>query len=522
MQQPSIPYNARKAATADEMRKIDSVTIEKYGIPGILLMENAAKHVADVISTYMTSPSGKHITIICGKGNNGGDGFAAAKLLHDLNASVNVWLIGNCDDVKGDAKINLDKLASLGISINSITDINPVMDSISKSDIIVDGIFGTGFKGSISGLAVDVIKLINSSNKPVISIDIPSGLNADNGSVSDICVKADYTATFALAKIGLFTHPGAVNAGKVIVGDIGIPHELYDKINVEITHPQWISNTLPSRVGDSHKGTFGTSVVIAGSKGMCGAAELASNAVLRAGAGLSILCVPSSIQNIMMTKLTEVMVRGLGEDSDEAFSTNSTDEVLDICKKATSAVIGCGIGQSDETAIFARDLIDSLTCPSVIDADGLNCLSKHKDYLYQPHNLHILTPHPAELSRLTGTSVDQIQSDRIGAARKAASDFNCIVVLKGAGTVIAHPNGRAVLNTTGNPGMATGGTGDVLAGVIGGLIAQGINQFEAAVCGVYLHGLAGDIVANDIGQSGMIAGDILKALPLAFKSISNC
>jgi len=513
----NIPYHARKLATAAEMRRFDRLATERYGIPGIILMENAGRHVFDVVCSMMGSLEGGRITIISGKGNNGGDGFVAARRLRDAGASVCVFMLGDSDDVTGDARVNLDILSNTGLTVSRINSPDELAFGLAHCDIVVDAILGTGLKGEVHGLAADVIAAINSSRRPVVAVDIPSGMDADTGRVLGVCVKADCTATFALGKVGLFMYPGTAFAGRVFVGDIGIPHALYDQIAAEVIVPQWVSDRLPRRSRDAHKGAFGTTAVIAGSRGMSGAAALASEAVLRVGAGLSILCVPSGLQNAMMIKLTEVMTRGLPETSDGTVSSDALEDTLSICKQAASTVIGCGLGVNDDTCEFVYGIVGSSASPIVIDADGLNCLSRNVKVFEGPHGDIVITPHPAEMARLLGTVTAEIQSDRMGAAKTAASKFSCVTVLKGAGTIIAHPDGRVFVNTTGNPGMATGGTGDVLAGVIGGLISQGMNSFDAAVCGVYIHGLAGDIAAERIGEAGMLAGDLLHALPEAIK-----
>jgi NAD(P)H-hydrate epimerase len=501
------------------MRDFDRRAFEEFGVPSIVLMENAGRSVAAAVADLLGSLSGKHIAVIAGKGNNGGDGFVAARHLRDNGAQVSVCLLGEFPDVKGDAKINLDILLKTGQPVKVVhetSDLAPVLD---RCDVIVDAIFGTGLRGDISGLPAEVIKAINEANRPVVAVDIPSGLDADTGRVLGVCVNAEVTVTFALPKVGLVVYPGASYVGRLIVAEIGIPRQLYEEVNVELTSGRWVVEHFPKRPPDAHKGTFGTVLVVAGSSGFTGAAAMSAEAVLRSGAGLCTLAVPASLQDIMAAKLTEVMTRPLPETEVRSISSTALEGVLDLCEKANAVVLGCGLGTHQETCKFVCDFIRAVAKPVVVDADGLNCLSKATDVLEGGHAEMVITPHPGEMARLLGTTTAEIQSDRIGAARQASNRFHCITVLKGARTVIADPTGRVFINTTGNSGMATGGTGDILAGIIGGLLAQGISPLEAAVCGTYIHGLAGDITASDVGQVGMIAGDLLRALPRALKEL---
>lgn len=513
-----VPYHLRKLATTEQMRMFDRLASDRYGVSSIVLMENAGRLVYDAVLGVLGSVSAKRIVVISGKGNNGGDGFVVARHLRDTGAIVRVYTIGDAAEFKGDAKTNYDILMSTGFDITSITTIEDIGD-LSRCDAVIDAIYGTGLKGDITGLAGDVIDAVNRCGKPVIAVDVPSGIDADTGGIHSVCVKADVTATFALPKPGLFLYPGAAYTGLVIAGDIGIPHELYADIKIEITTPEFVTGSLPVRSPDAHKGTFGTVAVIAGSRGMAGAAALASEAVLRVGAGLSILCVPVGLRDIMAIKLTEVMTRGLPETSDGMLSSAAVDDALRICEKASAVVLGCGLGLSEDTIEFVNGILRSSKTSMVIDADALNCISQQNGNPAKLQDNTVITPHPAEIARLLGTTTAEIQSDRLGAAKNASQQFGCVVVLKGAGTVIANPAGRVYVNTTGNPGMATGGTGDVLAGMIGGLMSQGMPAFDAAVSGVFIHGAAGDIAAKAIGESGMLAGDLLNAVPAALKEL---
>ena len=505
------------------MRELDRRAVEEFGVPGIELMENAGRHVFEAVRALLGDLDGKRIVIVAGRGNNGGDGFVAARRLRGAGAVVSAFLLGDPAEVRGDAKINLDILLKTGLRVQPISSADEIRASLADSHTVIDAIFGTGLKGDITGLAADVIEAINASERPVVAVDLPSGLDADTGRIWGVCVKADCTVTFALPKIGLLTYPGAAYVGDLLVGDIGIPKQLYEEISVEIADDQWVAERLPARPADANKGTFGTAVVIAGSPGYTGAAAMASEAVLRSGAGLSILAVAEGLQDIMAAKLTEVITHGLPQTESRAISAEAVAPALELCRKAEAVVLGCGLGTHEETCRFVHEFVRQIDKPTVIDADGLNCLAsaiRHPpSAISHPRSEIVLTPHPGEMNRLLGTSTEEIQSKRLDAAREAAFRFHSVVVLKGARTLIAEPAGRVFINMTGNSGMATAGTGDVLAGIIGSLLAQGMKPFEAAVCGVYIHGKAGDIAAYELGEAGVIAGDVLDALPLSICSL---
>ena len=517
----AVPLRAGKVATAEEMRELDRRAVEEFGVPSIELMENAGRRVSEAVQDLLGDIEGKRVVVAAGRGNNGGDGFVAARHLRDAGADVAVFLLGDPAEVCGDAKINLDILLKTGLPVRPITSVSEIETSLADCHTVIDAIFGTGLKGDVTGLAAEIINAINAANRPVLAVDLPSGLDADTGKIWGVCVQADCTVAFALPKIGLLTYPGAAYVGELLVGDIGIPKQLHEEINVETADDQWVAERLPARPKDANKGTFGTAVVIAGSPGYTGAAAMASEAVLRSGAGLSMLVVAEGLQDIMAAKLTEVITHGLPQTANRSISAEAVTPALELCKKAESVVLGCGLGTHEETCRFVHEFIRSIDKPMVVDADGLNCLSKNIAVLEGDHGELILTPHPGEMSRLIGTSIPEIQSNRLDAACRAASRFHSVVVLKGARTLIAEPSGRVFINMTGNSGMATAGTGDVLAGIIGGLLAQGMKPFEAAVCGVHIHGKAGDIAATELGEAGMIAGDVLLAVPYAITEVQG-
>ncbi|MDH7481506.1 MAG: NAD(P)H-hydrate dehydratase [Armatimonadota bacterium] len=508
-----------KVATAKQMHDFDRRAAEEFGIPSIVLMENAGRHVFESACGILGRVIGKLVIVVAGSGNNGGDGFVAARHLRDAGAQVIVLLLAHPEKIKGDAKTNFEILRNTGADIRQISEASAVVSLLAQADLIIDAIFGTGIKGEVTGVPREIIKAINDSGRPVIAVDIPSGVDADTGRVLGVCVKADVTVTFALPKLGIVIYPGAEYAGRLVVGDIGIPKQLYDEVYIELTDAQDIAAKLPARPPNAHKGTFGTVVVIAGSAGLTGAAAMAGESALRVGAGLAVVGVPKSLQDVMAVKLTEVMTSGLPETPERSISTQALDAALELADKANAVVLGCGLGTHPETCEFVHAFIKALKKPAVIDADGLNALSKNTSVLESSHAEFILTPHPGEMARLLGTDIASIQSDRVGAAQTAALRFQSIVVLKGARTVIAHPNGRVLINPTGTSALATGGTGDVLAGAIGGLLAQGISPWDAAACGVYVHGRAGEIAERDVGSPGMLAGDVIRALPASLREL---
>jgi hydroxyethylthiazole kinase-like uncharacterized protein yjeF len=508
-----------KVATAAEMRELDRRTIEEYGLPGIALMENAGREVARKVAEILGEVAGRKVCIFAGKGNNGGDGFVAARHLAAGGAAVTVFLAGSPEGVGGDARINLDVIAGSGADICQISgqrDLDRAALAATLADCLVDALLGTGFRGEVGGDLAEMVKILNTAGKPVVAVDIPTGIDADTGQVCGVAVRASHTVTFAFPKPGLLLQPGADYAGELTVAGIGFPAKLL----AEAALPQsaitadYARALLPVRRPWAHKGTSGRVVVVAGAPGLTGAAALSATAAMRAGAGLVTLAVAESLNPIMAVKLTEVMTRPLPEAAGGCLGLAAVPVVGELAATADVLAIGPGLGRDSETAEAVRKIVAGVNCPLVIDADGLNSLAGYTDILLDAAALPVLTPHPGELSRLTGLPVATINADRLAAAREAAARFGAIVVLKGAGTVVAYPDGEAFINTTGNAGLATGGTGDVLTGVIAAFIAQGLTSHDAAVAGVYIHGLAGEL-ASGTRIVGLAAGDLLPALPAA-------
>lgn len=514
-----------KAATSKEMQLIDKNAISGYGIPGIVLMENAAMQVVKEMEARYGVISGKKIGVFAGKGNNGGDGIAIARHLINRGAKISVCLLTGEDSVKGDSLTNLGILKKMGgevMDINSL-DMKALKTTISHSNMVVDAIFGTGLSEDVKGLFADVISMVNSSGKPVVSVDIPSGISADTGKVLGTAVRADLTVTFGLPKIGLLVYPGAGYAGELKIVDISIPKGMkeVESIQTNLLTIEEVRGMVPERMADSHKGCFGHVAVIAGSIGKTGAAAMTSIASLKAGAGLVSLGIPSSINQILAQKLTEVMTFPLPEGKEGHLGSLAEDRIIEFLSDKDVCAIGPGISTDKETQELIRGVVKRVTIPMVIDADGLNAFAGYTDLLKHASAPLILTPHPGEMAGLLGLSASDVQEDRIGISRRFSTEHHLYLVLKGARTIVAEPSGAVYINPTGNPGMATGGTGDILTGIIAGLIAQHIDISSAVRLGVFLHGKAGDLAAREKGETGMIAGDLMDMITEAIRNIKG-
>ncbi len=510
-----------KVVTAQEMRRIDQQTIEQIGIPGAVLMEHAGSAVVRAIHQYF--PECQRIAIVVGKGNNGGDGLVIARQLALAGQPIQIFLVSPPESFAGDALTNLQIVQNLNLPITRILsedELKRLKNQIMSSDLIVDSIFGTGLRGGVHGFIGEVIACINKSGRPVVAIDLPSGLAADTGRAEGACIQAAYTVAMGLPKRGNLIHPGGTLTGKLEIADIGFPQSVIDAQNIQInwTQPSDAARILPLRPTHSHKGTYGRVFVAAASTGMTGAAALTSAGALRVGAGLVTLGTPKSLNSILEMKLTEVMTLPLPETGEGSLALAAKSHIIEVVERTQSVLaIGPGLSQHPETVALVHSLIRDSDTPTVIDADGVNALSKSKEILSLLSSQTVLTPHPGEMARLIGGTVEALERDRIGIAQQFALAHDVTLVLKGAPTVIARGNGEVWINSTGNPGMATGGMGDVLTGLIAGLMAQKVSPFDAARLGVYLHGLAGDIVAESIGMHGLMAGDVLNNIPKAIK-----
>jgi NAD(P)H-hydrate epimerase len=524
-----------KVATAEEMRTIDRETINNYGITGVVLMERAGLAVTNKIKELVDR--GK-VIIVSGRGNNGGDGFVVARNLHNDGWKVQVFLAARPEDLKGDALVQYKTAVKFGVEIKPVQDLlkqSPLI--LTGHSIVVDALLGTGLSKDVTGGLADIIDTINASGRPVFSVDIPSGISSDNGQIMGKAIRATYTVTFGLPKRGHLVHPGAQYSGKLFVEDIGFPKSLLcsEELNVELLEKKNVYSVIPERRRYSHKGTYGHVLIVAGSKGKTGAALMAAKACLRAGAGLVTLGVPESLADVFQSRVTEEMTLLLPSKGDGTLSQKASRIILDFLKgTAHLLAIGPGIGVSSETELIMKDLIRNSPSPVVIDADGINSLKGEKGIFSKAHVPVILTPHPGEMARILqgrrskGTKkVSYIKTSDAGIRRSIeensittaisfARDTKTHLVLKGVPTIIATPDGKAYINVTGNPGMATGGTGDVLTGMIGGFLSQIMNPLNSCILGVFMHGLAGDIAASEKGMHPLIATDIIQNIPGAF------
>ncbi len=508
-----------KIATAQQMKNIDRRAIRAFGIPGTVLMENAATAIASEMETFFDGLAGTRVGIICGKGNNGGDGLALARKLNIRGIPVRVALFASFDQVEGEAKVNLSILRKTDVEIIQNATPRSLQDVLSWSDVVVDALLGVGLSSPLKGAYARAVGLINASGRPVVAVDIPTGINADTGAIMGAAVKADLTVTMALLKRGLLLHPGAVHAGVVRVADIGMPPDAVNRENIEITlldrGSTW--GLLAPRMRDAHKGSFGHVLIVAGSLGKAGASIMSARAALRTGAGLVTVAAPTGIVPVIQQSIAEAMCIPAAESIDGTLGIGAEHELLQAASRMDACAIGPGLTTHAETVLAVRNLVPGLTVPVVIDADGLNALAGAVDLLKKAKAPVIVTPHPGEMARLINSSTAAVQKDRIGTASGFARTYGVTVVLKGAGTIVASPGGRLYINSTGNPGMATGGTGDALTGMIASLLAQGQTAEHAACLGVYLHGLAGDLAARENGEAGMIAGDLIEKIPQAIR-----
>ncbi|MDA8100569.1 MAG: NAD(P)H-hydrate dehydratase [Nitrospiraceae bacterium] len=510
-----------KLATSQEIRNIDRRTIREFGIPGPVLMENAAAAVMSEMERFFDGLAGVKVGILCGKGNNGGDGLALARRLRIRGVPVRVALLAPFAALQGEAKVHLSILRKTDVEIVQRAKEDDIADIIGWSDIVVDALLGVGLSSPLTGLYALAVELMNAAGRPVVSIDIPTGIHADTGAVLGSAVRADLTVTMVLPKRGLALYPGSGYAGHVRVADIGIPHEAVDResISVSLLDHGSIWGVLPERERQGHKGDYGHLLVVAGSLGKAGAAVMAARAALRTGAGLVTVAAPSGIVPVVQQQVFEAMCFPAAESIDGTLGSGAEVELLKEAGRMSALAVGPGLSTHYETMQVVRSLVQNAGVPMVVDADGLNALAGATAILKRVKTPLVLTPHPGEMARLLDLTTAEVQQDRIGTAQSFAKTYGVTLVLKGAGTIVATPGGETFVNTTGNPGMATGGTGDALTGMIGSLLAQGYGPSWAACLAVYLHGKAGDLAAEEKGEAGMIAGDLIEKIPEAVKSL---
>jgi NAD(P)H-hydrate epimerase len=506
-----------RVLNTQQMREADRRTIDEIGIPAIVLMENAGRQAVAAMEAAFEDLPTSHVGVLCGRGNNGGDGFVVARTLVQRGVETSVFLLGGVADVRGDARTNLEVLGRIGLTVVEITAAQEWelhFSEISRCDVLVDAILGTGFHGQLSGLLETVVADVNGLGVPVVAIDLPTGVSADSAEVEGEAIEATMTVTLAAPKIPLVLPPADSHSGDLVIADIGIPLPLLDDVEgpyIELLTRERMRELVPARAADSHKGDFGRVLVIAGSLGRSGAAHLAAIGALRSGAGLVTIATPKSCLPIVAAMAPEYMTEGLEETAAGTIDYAALDRVLEF--KADVIAVGPGLGQSPGTSAFVLGLVERAGVPLVIDADALNAFAGDPDRLIGRDGVDVvITPHPGEMARLLNTSVEAVQHDRLRHATEFAAHHRVHVVLKGHRTIIAGPDNRAFINLTGNSGMATGGTGDLLTGMIAAWFGQLLDAEAACKLAVYLHGAAGDLAEADEGDVALVAGDIAARL----------
>ena len=504
-----------KVSTVEQMRNLDKTAIEKYGILDQILMENAGLATFSMILNEF-GIKGKKFVIICGLGNNGGDGLVVARKVHSLGGNVKVIIIGDPQKYKGAARKNYEIVRDLKMEIQQFESIEKLQSEIKNCDAIVDAIFGTGLVRNIEGKYKEIVDAINKSGKIIFAVDIPSGINGDTGKIMGVAVKADYTCTFGLAKIGNLLYPGFENCGKLYVTYISFPPEHYDNesLKTEVNVPL----QLPERTTEGHKGTFGDVLFIAGASNYFGAPYFAALSFLRAGGGYSRLAAPKFVTPFIANKGSEIVFAPQDETSTGTISLKSKDELLALSEKVDMVVIGPGLSLNDETQELVRQLTAQIKKPILIDGDGITAISKNIEIIKERTEPTILTPHLGEMAKITGKTINQVDENKIEILQQAAAELNAVIVLKGAHSLIGYPDGKVFINLSGNSGMASAGSGDVLTGTIAAMFGLRINLDDAVRTGVFMHGFSGDLVAEVKGEDGMTAQDILNYLPHAVKN----
>jgi len=512
-----------KLVSGSQMGQIDRYTIEEIGIDGVVLMEQAGRRVTEEIFAYY--PDLKRAVVLAGKGNNGGDGFVISRLLAERGVEVETYLLGTRDDISGDAAVNLKILEELGYTVTEVTTaagVEKLKPKLQQTEVLVDALLGTGIKGKLRGLFPNLIDLVNEVSTTVTAVDIPSGVEADSGIVREMAVQADQTVTFALPKLGLLLYPGAKYVGQLKIVDIGIPEQsiAQQKIETNLITADLAARLLPLRDDNSHKGDYGKILLVAGSTGMTGAAVLTARSCLKMGSGLVTVGVPSSLNSILENKLVEVMTYPLSQTESGNLGNGAFNEIKELISARDVLAIGPGLGTNYEVVAIINQLLTDLDKTIILDADGINNIDNLK-LLKERTNPTILTPHPGEMSRLIDQPIEEIEANRIKVARDFASEYGVVLVLKGSRTVIATPTGEIYLNYSGNSALATGGSGDVLTGLVTSLVGQGLTPANASVLAVYLHGLAAEIGSEDLTKYSLVPSDVINYLPEAIKVIEN-
>lgn len=510
---------------ASQMREADRRTIEEVGIPSLVLMENAGRQVVSAMEAGFDDLPRRRVAVLCGRGSNGGDGFVVARTLKQRGIDTSVFLLGEVADVRGDARVNLEILGRLGTRVVEVCDEQSWelhFSEIARCNLVVDALFGTGLNAPLSGMMETVVADVNGSGMPVVSIDLPSGLSADTNELIGSTIQASITVTLGAPKLPLVLPPGETRAGDIVIADVGIPNVVIDGVGgprVELLTREEVRDLVNPRDANTQKGDFGRVLVVGGSVGKTGAAHLAAMGALKSGAGLVTVATPRACQSTVAALGAEYMTEGLDDTAAGTVDRSALESVLTL--SADVIAVGPGLGRGPGPSGFMLDLLERCETPLVVDADGLNAFAGDPSKLRGREGLDVvITPHPGEMARLTGLTIEQVQADRIGVARELAASRRLYVVLKGHRTVVATPHGHAFVNTTGNPGMATGGTGDVLTGMIAAWLAQLLDAEAACKLAVYLHGLAGDLSEADEGEVAMVAGDLIAHLGDAVLELS--
>jgi ADP-dependent NAD(P)H-hydrate dehydratase / NAD(P)H-hydrate epimerase len=507
-----------------QMREADRRTIHEIGISSLVLMENAGRQAVAAMEAAFDDLSSSRVAVLCGRGNNGGDGFVVARTLIQRGVETAVFLVGSVSDLQGDARTNIEVLGRIGLTVVEITNAQEWelhFGEMTECDVIVDAMLGTGFHGELTGLLQTVVADVNALGVPVVAIDLPTGVSADSAELEGEAIEASMTVTLAAPKIPLVFPPADRHAGDLVIADIGIPYPVIDELEgpyLELLTRERIRELVPTRAADSHKGDFGRVLIVAGSLGRTGAAHLAAVGALRSGAGLVTVATPRSCVGILASMAPEYMTEPLDETAAGTLHFGALDRLFEL--DADVIAVGPGIGRDPATVAFVHGLLERVGVPVIIDADGLNAFAGDPDRLMGRDGVDVIvTPHPGEMGRLLGVSIESVQHERLDNARRFASEHRAHVVLKGHRTIVASPDGRAFVNLTGNPGMATGGTGDLLTGMIAAWVAQLLDAEAACKLAVYLHGSAGDLAAAEQGDVALIASDIGAHLGLALQEL---
>jgi hydroxyethylthiazole kinase-like uncharacterized protein yjeF len=511
--------------TAEEMREMDRLTIQEYGVPSLTLMERAGAGVSAAILENFSAAAKRGVLIVAGKGNNGGDGFVVARLLKKQRIRCAVALLAKREELSPDAAHNCRVFEKSKGRVMEIAGdgLDFLARQIADHGLLVDAILGTGVKNEVQGLYAEAITLMNVSGLPIVAVDIPSGLDTDRGVALGVAIQAETTIALGYAKIGEVIYPGIDFVGDLAVADIGIDARVVEVVGpaTEILTAEEMHWLVPRRPADTHKGTYGHLLVVAGSRGKTGAAILACRAAMRAGAGLVTLAAPRSLNDIFATALVEVMTEPVQENGAGEMEELMPENWSRLLERKDALVFGPGLGISDTSRNHLRWLLRNLEIPWVIDADGLNILALEMDRLGRAKTPPILTPHPGEMARLIGKTTTEIAQNRVGIAREFAAKHHCYLVLKGARSLIATPDGKLFINPTGNPGMASGGMGDVLAGMLGAFLGQGFTQEDALKIAVFLHGFVADRATSVKGEVGLIASDVIDGLPAGLRALAT-